>query len=77
MFDLSAHRRPTRDLRDLATAKVAEIDERIARLEAMRADLSTVIAAECDSLTDCSCGLACPMPFEELGKAADVRPTSA
>ena len=66
MFDLSAHRRGTGDLRARATAKVAEIDERIARLEAMRADLATVIAADCDSLTDCSCGLAVAEPFIEL-----------
>ena len=67
MFDLSAHRRSPTELRTRATAKVAEIDQRIARLTAMRADLSAVIAANCDSLTDCSCGLACPLPFTELG----------
>lgn len=73
MFDLSAHRRSTGELRARASAKVAEIDERIARLQAMRADLGTVIAAECDSLTDCSCGMASPQPFVELsGSRADV-----
>ncbi|HTC86281.1 MAG TPA: MerR family transcriptional regulator [Candidatus Acidoferrum sp.] len=71
MFDLSAHRRTTGELHARATAKVAEIDERIARLLAMRADLSAVIAAECDSLTDCSCGLACPIPFVEVSGARD------
>lgn len=70
MFDLSAHRRGTTDLRTLASAKVAEIDQRIATLQAMRVDLSAVIAADCDSLTDCSCGLGCPQPFVEL---TDVR----
>jgi MerR family mercuric resistance operon transcriptional regulator len=70
MFDLSAHRRSTGELHARATAKIAEIDERIGRLQAMRADLSAVIAAECDSLTDCSCGLGCPLPFVGLG---DVR----
>lgn len=65
MFDLSAHRRGTTDLRTMATAKVAEIDARIATLQAMRADLAVVIAADCDSLTDCSCGLGCPQPFVE------------
>ena len=70
MFDLSAHRRATGELHTRATAKVAEIDERIARLQAMRADLSAVIAAKCDSLSDCSCGLGCPLPFVEL---TDVR----
>ena len=66
MFDLSAHRRGTTDLHALAKAKVAEIDARIATLQAMRADLSAVIEAECDSLTECSCGLGCPLPFVEL-----------
>ena len=68
MFDLSAHRRATGELQARATAKVAEIDERIARLEAMRSDLTTVIAAECDSLTNCSCGLGTQLPFGELGQ---------
>lgn len=75
MFDLSAHRRSTGELRARAAAKIEEIDGRIARLRAMRAGLSDVIAAECDSLTDCSCGLGCPLPFVELsdGRSADVR----
>ena len=66
MFDLSAHRRATGELHARAKAKVVEIDERIAALQAMRADLTAVVAAECDSLTDCSCGLGCPLPFVEL-----------
>jgi DNA-binding transcriptional MerR regulator len=71
MFDLSAHRRSTGELHARAKAKVAEIDGRIARLQAMRADLSAVIVAECDSLTDCSCGLGCPLPFVELNDVQD------
>jgi MerR family mercuric resistance operon transcriptional regulator len=67
MFDLSAHRRSTGELRARATAKVAEIDERIARLKSMRADLGAVIAADCDSLTECSCGLSSSLAFAELG----------
>jgi DNA-binding transcriptional MerR regulator len=66
MFDLSAHRRGTGELHDRAQAKISEIDARIARLQAMRSDLNAVVAAECDSLTDCSCGLGCPLPFVEL-----------
>jgi DNA-binding transcriptional MerR regulator len=69
MFDLSAHRRGTGELRIRATAKITEIDGRIAQLQAMRTDLNAVIAAECDSLTDCSCGLGCPLPFEPLSAA--------
>lgn len=69
LFDLSAHRRGTGELHDRARAKIGEIDERIARLRAMRADLVAVVEAECDSLTDCSCGLGCPLPFVELTDA--------
>lgn len=71
MFDLSAHRRATGELHTRASAKVAEIDERIAALQAMRADLTAVVDAECDSLTDCSCGLGCPLPFVEMTGGQD------
>jgi DNA-binding transcriptional MerR regulator len=64
LFDLSAHRRGTDELQSRAATKIAEIDERIERLREMRAGLEDVIEAECDSLTDCSCGLGCPIPFE-------------
>jgi DNA-binding transcriptional MerR regulator len=63
MFDLSAHRRRTSELRARAAAKIVEIDGRIDQLRAMRAGLSDVIAADCDSLTNCSCGLARPLPL--------------
>ena len=68
MFDLSAHRRSTGELRSRATAKVAEIDARIDRLRAIRADLISVIGADCGSLTDCSCGLGSALPFVELAQ---------
>ena len=71
LFDLSAHRRGTGELHERARAKIGEIDERIARLQAMRADLVAVVEAECDSLTDCSCGLGCPLPFVELSDVRD------
>jgi len=71
MMDLSAHRRATGELHDRAIAKIAEIDARIARLESIRADLVQVVDAECDSLTDCSCGRGCPLPFAELGATPD------
>jgi DNA-binding transcriptional MerR regulator len=66
MFDLSAHRRGTGELRARATAKTEEIDGRIAQLRAMRADLVKVAAADCNSLTGCSCGLADPLAFADL-----------
>ena len=64
LFDLSAHRRGTDELHSRALAKIAEIDERIEQLQGMRAGLEDVIEAQCDSLTECSCGLGCPIPFE-------------
>ena len=64
LFDLSAHRRGTDELRSRANAKVEDIDERIEQLREMRTGLESVIEAECDSLTDCSCGLGCPIPFD-------------
>jgi DNA-binding transcriptional MerR regulator len=72
MFDLAAHKRATGELRTRATAKVAEIGGRIARLQAMRRDLSAVIAAECDSLTNCSCGLSPGQPFVDLSDTEAV-----
>lgn len=66
MFDLSAHRRGTGELRARATTKIEEIDARIAQLRAMRADLTKVAAADCDSLTNCTCGLANPLSFADV-----------
>jgi DNA-binding transcriptional MerR regulator len=59
---LSEHRRGTGELRRRARAKVAEIDGRIAQLQRVRRALLAVVGADCDSLTDCSCGQGCPLP---------------
>jgi DNA-binding transcriptional MerR regulator len=56
LLALSEHRRGTGELRRRARAKVAEIDARIGQLTRMRQALVEVMAADCDSLTDCSCG---------------------
>jgi len=66
LLDLSEHRRGTGELHQRAQAKVAEIDAKIGRLQQMRQTLVAVLAAECDSLTDCSCGLGCPLPVLEI-----------
>ena len=50
------------ELHRRARAKIAEIDARIDHLTRMRSALQTVLAADCDSLTDCSCGLATALP---------------
>jgi MerR family transcriptional regulator, mercuric resistance operon regulatory protein len=66
LLDLSEHRRGTGELHRRARSKVAEIDARIDQLTQMRQVLAAVTAAECDSLTDCSCGLGCPLPVLEV-----------
>ena len=57
LLGLSEHRRGSGELHLRAEAKVAEIDAKIAQLTQMR----QVLAADCDSLTDCSCGLGRPL----------------
>jgi DNA-binding transcriptional MerR regulator len=66
LLDLSEHRRGTDELHRRAQAKVAEIDAKIDQLTQMRRTLVAVMAADCDSLTDCSCGLGCPLPALEI-----------
>jgi MerR family mercuric resistance operon transcriptional regulator len=46
-----------------AAAKIAEIDGRIADLQQIRHNLEAVLAARCESLTECSCGMAVNMPL--------------
>lgn len=57
------HRTP--DLRASAQAKIAEVDARIADLTTIRAALTQVVDAGCDSLTRCTCP-DCPLPFADL-----------
>ena len=67
LFDLAAHRRGTGEIRARAAAKIREIDDRIDRLSAMKAELRELLETECDSLTGCSCGLGYMAPFERIG----------
>ncbi len=66
LIELSAHRRGTSELRARATTKIAEIDGKLAHLHAIRDALANVVTADCDSLTHCSCGNACALPFLEV-----------
>jgi DNA-binding transcriptional MerR regulator len=72
LLDLSEHRRGTGELQRMAQAKVAEIDARIAQLQQIREVLAAAVAAECDSLTDCTCGLGSPLPVLEITGSAGV-----
>jgi DNA-binding transcriptional MerR regulator len=71
LLSLSEHRRGTGELHRRAEAKVAEIDARIDHLTRMRQALKAVMAAECDSLTDCSCGYGRPFPLLEPTGSGD------
>ena len=68
LLDAGRRRHPTADLRQRAIAKIAEIDRRIADLTAMRASLTEVVDARCDSLTHCTCA-DCPVPYLAIGAA--------
>lgn len=54
-------RHPAPGLRQRALDKITEIDARIADLTTVRATLTRVADADCDSLTDCTCA-DCPIP---------------
>jgi MerR family transcriptional regulator, mercuric resistance operon regulatory protein len=75
LFALSEHRRSADELHRRAAAKVAEIDARIGQLQLVRQALLAVLAAECDSLTDCSCGLGCPLPVLEITGPGEISDT--
>lgn len=45
--------------------RIAEVETRIADLTTIHTALTAVVAAGCDSLTDCTCP-GCPLPFVDL-----------
>ncbi|MFB4269655.1 MerR family transcriptional regulator [Nonomuraea sp. GTA35] len=65
LIDTGRRGHPTPDLRARAQDKIAEVDEKIADLTTIRAALSAVVSAGCDSLTHCTCP-DCPLPFADL-----------
>jgi DNA-binding transcriptional MerR regulator len=68
-------RHPSADLRQRAIDKIAEIDAKIADLSAIRATLTEVVDARCDSLTNCTCA-DCPIPYLTIGTARPTATTS-
>jgi len=66
LLDTGRRRHPTPDLQQRAIDKIAEIDAKVADLAAIRGALSDVVAARCDSLTNCTCA-DCPIPFLTIG----------
>ncbi len=71
LVDLGRHRhgrRPEINLQDRARAKLAEIETRIADLQAIAVTLRGAIEAGCDDLATCATTDRCPLPFADLGK---------
>src|SRR4051795_4250323 len=55
LLDAGRRRPPTPGLRERAIDKIAEIDQKIADLTTIRASLTEVVDARCDSITNCTC----------------------
>ena len=65
LIDAGRRRHATADLQHRAAAKIVEVDRKIADLMTIRDRLGQLVAARCDSLTNCTCP-DCPMPFAGL-----------
>jgi DNA-binding transcriptional MerR regulator len=50
-------------LRSQASAKLVEVEARIAELQEVATTLRAVMAAGCDDLVQCASSPACPLPF--------------
>ncbi|MBX6384579.1 MAG: MerR family transcriptional regulator [Microbispora sp.] len=57
------HGRPDGGLRARAAAKLAEVERKIADLEAIRRTLTEALDAGCDDLVACAASPRCPLPF--------------
>jgi DNA-binding transcriptional MerR regulator len=69
LVDLGRHRhgrRPDRGLQARATAKLSEIEAKIADLQVIATTLRAAIDAGCDDLAACAASACCPLPFVEL-----------
>ena len=71
LLDASRRRHPSPDLRERAIGKIAEIDQKITDLTAIRTTLTEVVDARCDSLTNCTCA-DCPIPYLTIGTAERI-----
>lgn len=59
--------RPSIRVQTLATAKLAEVEARLADLAVIRDTLRAALDAGCDDLVTCAAKNCCPVPFLELG----------
>jgi DNA-binding transcriptional MerR regulator len=67
LLDTSRYRHPTPDLQERAIRKLAEGEQKLHDLNTIRDTLRQVVAARCDSLTNCTCA-DCPLPFADLAQ---------
>lgn len=67
LIDTGRRGHPSADLRERATQKLAEIEQKLHDLSTIRDTLQRVISARCDSLTSCTCA-DCPIPFIDLAE---------
>ncbi|MEU3163818.1 MerR family transcriptional regulator [Streptosporangium sp. NPDC006930] len=77
LVEATAHRhgRPDGGLRARATAKLAEVEQKIADLGTIRETLIRAMDAGCDDLVACAESSCCPLPFPGLadeGRNADL-----
>lgn len=69
LLEMGRHRHgagPDVGLQAQARVKLAEIEDRIADLHAIRGNLQTALDAGCDDLTVCANTECCPLPFVQI-----------
>lgn len=69
LMDAGTHRhgkRPEPGLPARVTAKLAEVEQKIADLTAIADTLRSAVAVGCDDLVTCADSPCCPLPFTEL-----------
>jgi DNA-binding transcriptional MerR regulator len=66
LLEVGKRRGRTPGLQDRARDKLAEVEQRMADLETIRANLVAAIDAGCDDLHVCATSDCCPLPFAEI-----------
>ncbi|BFU47813.1 MerR family transcriptional regulator [Krasilnikovia sp. MM14-A1004] len=62
------HRGPDAGLQERARTKLAEVETKIADLEAIASSLRAAVAAGCDDLVACAGEPCCPIPFATIAR---------
>ncbi len=70
LLEVGKRRGRTQGLQDRARDKLAEVEQRMADLETIRANLVAAIDAGCDDLHVCAASDCCPVPFAEIAASA-------